>query len=214
MVLARSARILPFEIERELGMRDVVAAVRVGEKGLRTIRRPFHRPADFARGPQADDLFRVDENLGTEAAADVRRDHAQFVLRRHADESGDDQPRHVRVLRGVPERQVIVADVVFGERHARLDCIRHETIVDDVEPGDVLGGGERRIDCFLVAEVPLVDRVLGNVGVDLRRALRLRLGRIDHRRAAPRNRLSPFRRHRGPRPGSPRSQRRRHRPRG
>ena len=46
----------------------------------------------------------------------------------------------------------------------------------------MLGGGEGSRGGLGVAEVPLVDRVVGNVGVNLRRAWRLRLGRIDHRR--------------------------------
>ena len=56
------------------------------------------RPTRLRR-PQRHDFFGIDENLRAEAAADVRRDHAQLVLRRHADEGGDDEARDVRVLR-------------------------------------------------------------------------------------------------------------------
>ena len=94
-------------VERHFGVGDVVAAVRVGQERLRAVAGPFHRPADLLRRPQADDLFRIDEDLRAEAAADIGRDHAQLVLGRHADEGRDDEPRDVRVLRGVPEREAV-----------------------------------------------------------------------------------------------------------
>ncbi len=162
-------------------MGDVVAAMRVGEEGFRAVGGPLHRPAHLARRPQADDLFRIDEDLRAETAADIRRDDPQLVLRRHADEGGDDQTRDMRVLRGIPQRQIVGAGVVFGQRRARLHGVRHQPVVDDVELGDVLGVGESGLGRLGVAEVPLVDRVVGDVGMDLRRALGLRLGRIDDR---------------------------------
>ena len=93
MVLARSAENLAVGVERHLGVGDVIAAVRVGEKRLRAVGDPFHRPADALRRPKRHDFFGIDENLRAEAAADIRRDHAQLVLGRHADEGGDDEPR-------------------------------------------------------------------------------------------------------------------------
>ena len=168
MVLARSARILPLPSSASSAWVTWSRPCASVRKDSERSRRPLHRPAHLARRPQADDLFRIDENLRAEAAADVGRDHAQFVLRRHADEGGDDQPRDVRVLRGIPEREIVGAGVVFGERRARLDRIRHQAVVDDVELGDVLGGGEGRRRRLGVAEMPLVDRVLRRDLVDLR----------------------------------------------
>ena len=154
--------------------------MRVSEEGFAAIGGPLHRPAHFARRPQADDLFRIDEDLGAEAATDVGRDHPQFVLGRDTDEGGDDEPRHVRVLRGVPQRQVVGAGVIFGQRHPRLDGVRNQPVVDDVQGGDVLGLGKGRFHRLLVAERPFVDGVLGRDLVDLR--ARFSLGRINHRR--------------------------------
>ncbi len=161
-------------------MGNVIAAVRVGQKRFRAIRDPFHRTPHLARGPQADDLFRVDEDLRAEAAADVGRDNPQFVLRRDADECGNDQPRDMRVLRRIPEREMIATGIVVGNRRARFDRIRHQAVVDDVELGDMLGGGKGRVRRLGVAKMPLIDRVAGDVGVNLRRVFGLRLGRIDH----------------------------------
>ena len=55
----------------------------------RKVNRPVKWTADLARRPDADRLFGVDEDLRTETAADVRRDHAQLVL---------GQPQHERAL--------------------------------------------------------------------------------------------------------------------
>ena len=188
MVLARSADDLAVGVERHLGVGDVIAAVRIGEERLRAVGDPFHRPADALRRPQRHDFFGIDENLGAEAAADVGRDHAQLVLGRHADEGGDDKARHVRVLRRVPQREGAGAGIVFADRGARLDGVRHQPIVDDVELGDVLRRLERGLDRFGVAEMPLIDGVVRRDVVDLRRAL-ASAPRPDRRpRAAPRNR--------------------------
>ena len=162
-------------------MGDVIAAVRVGEKRLAALGDPFHRPADAARRPQRDDLLGVDEDFRAEAAAHVGRDHAQLVLGGHADEGGDDESRNVRVLAGVPQGEMAGAGVVFRDRRARLDGVRHQAIVDDVELGDVLGRLERRLDRLRVAQRPLIDRVLGRDLVNLRRAPLLSLARIGDR---------------------------------
>ncbi len=154
--------------ERHLGVGDVIAAVRVGEKRFRAVAGPFHRTADVPRGPQAHDFLGIDENLRAEAAADVGRNDAQLVLGRHADEGRDDEPRDVRVLRGVPEREILRAGVVFADGDARLHRVGHQAIVDDVEPRDVLCRLDRRIHRLGVAEMPLVDRVLRRDLVDRR----------------------------------------------
>ncbi len=42
---------------------------------------PFHRLAELDRDPGEQRLFRVNIQLRTETAADLRRDHAQLVFR-------------------------------------------------------------------------------------------------------------------------------------
>ncbi len=96
------------------------------------------------------------------------------MLRRHADKGGDDEPRDVRILRGVPQRKRAGAGIVIADRRARLDGVRHQPIIDDVELGDVLGRLERGVDRLGVAEMPLVDRIIRRDIVDLRRAGLLR----------------------------------------
>ena len=176
-------------IEGHLGVGDMIAPVGVGEERLRAVGHPFHRPPDALGRPQRHDLFGVNENLRAEAAADVGRDHAQLVLRRHADEGGDHQPRDVRILRGIPQRERAGAGVVLGDGGARLNRVGHQAVVDDVELGDVLGRLEGGIDGVGVAEVPLVDRVVRRDVMDLRRAWPAAPPPDRRRPAAPRNRL-------------------------
>ena len=89
-------------VDGELGMGDVVAAMRVGQEGLGAVARPLDRPADALGRPDADRLLGIDEDLGAEAAADVGRDDAQLVLGRDADEGREHEAGDVRVLaRGV-----------------------------------------------------------------------------------------------------------------
>ena len=132
-------------VEGHLRLGDMIAAVGVGDEAFRTLAGPFHRPVELARRPQANDLLRIDENLRAETAADIGRDHAQLVLGRHADEGRDDQPRDVRILRRVPQRQAAACGIVLGDRRARLHGVRHQAVVDELEFGDVLGVLERRI---------------------------------------------------------------------
>ena len=132
-------------VEREFGMGDVVAAMRVGEEGLGAVGGPFHRPVDLLGRPDADRLLGIDEDLRAEAAADIGRDHAQLVLGRDADEGRQHEPRDMRVLARRVEREGVRAGIVVADRRARLHRVGDQAIVDEVELGDVRGRGEGRV---------------------------------------------------------------------
>ncbi len=110
-------------VEGHLRMRDVVAAMRVGEERFRTVASPLHRTADLLRRPQRHHLFRIDVDLGAEAAADIGRDHAQLVLRRNVVERRQHEAGDVRILRGGVKRVVLFGSVVVGHRRPRLHRI-------------------------------------------------------------------------------------------
>src|SRR5206468_1176823 len=100
------------------------------------------RPPDLSRRPDADRLFGIDENFRAEAAANVRRDDAELVLRRKADEGRENKPRDMRVLAGRVKDERIRALLVFADGGTRLHRIRDEAVVDKFELGDVLCRGE------------------------------------------------------------------------
>ena len=101
------AKDLAVLVGRHLRVGDVIAAMRVGQEGFDAVGGPLHRALDLLRRPDADRLFRIDEDLGAEAAADIRRDDAQLVLRRDADEGREHEAGHVRVLARRVERVVV-----------------------------------------------------------------------------------------------------------
>ena len=155
--------------------------MRIAQEGFRAVTCPFDRPsADPLRGPEADHLLGIDEDLGAEAAADIRRDDAQLVLGRDADEGGDHEPGHMRVLARGVEREMVFARIVVADGRARLHRVRHEAVVDDVEARHMRRAGEGRVGGRLVAERPLEDHVVWRDVVDLRATARL--SRLHHGR--------------------------------
>ncbi len=172
---------LAVRVERQFGVGHVVAAVRVGEERLRALGCPFHRPVDLLGRPGADGLLGVDEDLGAEAAADVRSDDAKLVLGRETDEGRKHEAGDMRVLAGRVERDRVRARIVVADRRARLHGVRDQAVVDEIELRHVRRGREGRVGRGLVAEMPVVDGVVRRGVMDCRLAGLRRLGRIDHR---------------------------------
>ncbi len=121
--------------------------MRVRQEGFGAIGIPFHRHAGLLGRPETDDLFRIDVDLRSEAAADVRRDHPQLVLRRDVVEGAHHQPRDMRVLAGRVAGVVILRGVVDTERSARLHRIGRQAVVVNLDLGDVCGIGNRLVGC-------------------------------------------------------------------
>ncbi len=163
-------------------MRDVVAAVRVGQERFAALGRPLDRAVDALRRPDHRRLFGVQVDLRAEAAADVGRDDAHLVLGQAEHEGRHQQALDVRILVRDVERVRVVGAVVRRERRARLDRVRDEPVVDDVELRHVRGLRERGVDRGLVAERPRVALVAGRLLVDLRRARLQRIDDVDDRR--------------------------------
>ena len=67
--------------------------------------------------------------------------------------------------------RLVGARIVFADRRARLDRVGQQAVVDEVEPGDVVGRLERGLGGLLVSQVPLIDGVARRDLVDLRRAV-------------------------------------------
>src|SRR5204862_895160 len=67
-------------VERELGARDMVAALRIGEKRFGAPRDPFHRALQPACRPDEQRLLGVVLALVAEAAAHVARHDAQLAF--------------------------------------------------------------------------------------------------------------------------------------
>ena len=168
--------------ERHLSIAVVIAAVRVGEEAFAPVGSPLHRARESARGPGHHALLRVDEDLRTEAASHVRRDHSQLVLGQSEHERGHQQPVHVGVLGREPESDFAGAGVRARQRRPGLDRVRDQPVVAEALLDDPGSAGERLVGGGLVAELPaeadVVARVVvhrGSPGLD-------RLGSIGYDR--------------------------------
>ena len=148
-------------VHGQLRMGDVVAAMGVAEEGLGAVGGPFDGTAHLLGGPDADGLLRIDEDLRAEAAAHIRRHDAQFMLWRDADEGGEHQPGHMGVLAGGVEGEGFRALVIFAHGRARLHGVGCEAVVDDFQRRHMFGLGEGRVRRVLVAEMPVIDRIVG-----------------------------------------------------
>src|SRR5918995_1732870 len=156
-------------------MGDVVAAVSVAEEGFSAVRGPLYRPADLLRRPDADRLLRVNEDLGAEAAADIRGDHPELVLGRDADEGREHEAGDVRILARGVEGVGLLARLVLADRRAWLNRVRDEAVVDEIELRHLLRLGGGGVDGGLVAEMPAMAGVFRGDFVHLDwRGLRLR----------------------------------------
>ncbi len=175
-------------VQRQLDVRHVVAAVRIGEECLAAIGRPLDRAIHFLRRPHQCGFLGVQVDLGAEAASDVRRDHAHLRLGQPEHERRHQQPLDVRILVGHVQRVRLVGAAVRRHRRARLDRIRNEAVVDDVELGHRRRLGEGRVDRRLVAQRPRVALVARRLLVDLRRAGLQRLDAVDDGRQRLRSR--------------------------
>src|SRR5205085_9193638 len=116
------------------------------------------------RNPTEQRLLRIDVQLRAEAAADLRRDDAQFVFR-HADHERELRAQEVRNLRRRPDGEFLFARQITREHAARLDRHGRETLIDDALLDDVRRRSERRFDVAL-ARRQLISDVVAKTFVD------------------------------------------------
>ena len=151
---------LAIGVHRHLGVADVVAAMRVGQKGLCAFTGPFDAAVDLFGGPGQCHVFGVQEDFGAEAATHVGRDHAHLVLGQAQNKGGHQQTFDVRVLIRHVERVFLGGAAVHANGAARLHGIGHQAVVGQVKLGDVGRLGKGRIDLALVANRPFVAMVV------------------------------------------------------
>ena len=167
-------------LDRDFVFADLVAAVNRRGGVLAARLDPFDRRAE-AHGEVPDQrLLGVDVQLGAEAAADLRRDDPQLVLR-HREHPGQQRPDQVRNLGRGPQRQRLFAGVIRRDHAARLDRHRRQPLVVEAVGNDPVGVLERGVDVAAAGDgVGVGDVRIERTGVGQRRAGFHRLFGVGH----------------------------------
>ena len=116
-------------VEAHARARDVVARLRIGDQRFRARGGPFHGTPEPPRGPHDGRHLDREIALEPEAATDVRRHHADFVLGDVQRVEREPAPQVMRHLRGGVERREIGRRVVVAEIGARLHRAAGEPLV-------------------------------------------------------------------------------------
>ncbi len=112
-----------------------------------------------------DEELRIGRATRPEAAAHVRGDHADAVLRQ-AEHDGQEVAHAARLLGRRPDGQLVGRLVVAGDDGARLHWRGRDARVGDAQRDAVLGAGERGVDVAGLAHHAEAD-VVGEVRIDL-----------------------------------------------
>ncbi len=164
----------PAFIERQLGRSRVVAAMVVGEEALGALVGPFDRSTDGTGGVQHADIFRVDDRLHAERAADIAGEHVHLRGRDCENVVGEGVAQPEDTLAADMQRPALACAIVEADRRTRLHGTDDHAVADQLEAGDVGRPRERRRDRFGIAVMIVEHDIAGNVGVDLRSAGRHR----------------------------------------
>ncbi len=143
---------------RDLGRHVIVAGEGGGRQILDPVLDPFDRQPGDDRSDRGADIARIGADLVAEAAADVGRDHVDFLLGKAGDErdhGADDVGRLERAVDGEIAGDLVEADhALAGLERAGVDAL----IAQEV-PGRDLGFGESGVGQLLVADSPGEDVV-------------------------------------------------------
>ena len=140
--LAAHAEQAAVVVEGDLEIPILVALLDRGEEMLAPVLDPFDRPPQEQARRRERDLFRIHDELGAEAAADVGRDHAHLVLvepQQHHQEGA----HLVGELRRGPQRQPVLVDVVDRERAAAFDRMCAAAMLLEIDAGAMRRARER-----------------------------------------------------------------------
>ena len=132
-------------VERQRGIRHVIAAVIVRRQAFAARRHPFDRPADAARRPQHERILGIGVGLHAEPAADIGRDHAQPGLVDAEHHAGQHGAHAVRVLRRGVERIGRVRRAMLAHCRARLERVGREALALEAQFHDMRRPRERRL---------------------------------------------------------------------
>ena len=134
--------------------------------------RSIDRPAQQLRGPDHGRHLDGEIPFDPEAAADIGRDDADFMLGDMQRVDREPAPQIVRLLRGRMERVAVACGVVVAQIGARLDRIGRQAVVVEAELHDLRRRGHRRLGLAAVPALDLEHEIAAELCVHQRRARR------------------------------------------
>ena len=164
-------------IQRQPGAADIVAALRGGDEILGAALDPFHRPAQFARGPEQHDPFGIQRVLDAEAAADIGRHDMDPLARNMEDAVGQLVTDGVHAGGGDEQMQQIA--VRMRDRGAGFHRRDDQAVVDEFQFDAMRGMGERLLDGPRIALLETERQVSRRDVPQLRRGVVQRARAID-----------------------------------
>ena len=138
----------------------MITTVRIRQKRLGSIGRPFDRTVDAFTRPHEDRFFGVHKNLRAKTTADVWSNHTQFMLGYAQHKRAHQQSLNVRVLVRDIQRIALAGAVVSCVRRARLHRIWREALIDKLQRADVMRLFERSFHARFVTMSPRVANVV------------------------------------------------------
>ncbi len=181
MVVTRKREEMAVLVERELGLGDIVARLRVGKERFRARADPLHRAAGELGRQQHQRRLVEYRRLHAEAATGIAGDDAHFAVGHleHLGEfgAGRQRPLHRRVDGVAPVGRVVVAD-----RAARLHGGGGDAVDDELLFDDSVGAREGGVGGGLVADQLDEADIVRAVVPHARRAWARRLGGGGDRR--------------------------------
>ena len=151
-------------VQREFGVRDVVARLRVAEERFRARRDPFDRTAGDLGAEQHQRHFVINGGLHAEAAADIAADDANLVIRHFQNVLRQLGLKHIRALQGRVDGVAAVDRLKQADAAARLHrgcghAVDHEMMFDHMRSlGE--GGIGRLLVAFNLNETDVVGAVV------------------------------------------------------
>ena len=150
--------------ERERRRRHLIARLVVGQEGLAATLRPTHGPTEAPGGPKHQPVFGIGKVLHAEAAAHIGGDDAYPLHGNPEDPLGELLPQQMHVLGRGMQGEATARGVVLSDGAPRLQRRRRQTVVHQVEGGDVRGRGEGPVDGPAITAFPIdADVVRGSV---------------------------------------------------
>ena len=155
-------------VHRHFRVADVVAAMRIGQEGLRALASPLDAAVDLLGGPGQGHVFGIKVNLGAKTAAHIGCDHAHFVLGQAQHKRSHQEALNVRILVGHIQHVLFGGAAVVADGHTRLHGVGNQAVVDQVQLGHVGSASKGGVDLALVTQCPFEAMVVRGSVVQLR----------------------------------------------